>query len=256
MEQNMINRIISISFLGFICISSICLFVVALLIWLLTVLFDKRLTILHLFSSFWASIYIWLMPAWSVSVKGKAHIDKNKTYVIISNHQSLLDILVAFRIFFHFKWVSKVEIFRIPFIGWNMHLNNYIALRRGDKGSVQQMFDDCNKAISRGSSVFMFPEGTRSKNRELKSFKTGAFILAKDNHVPILPIAISGTREALPKHSLNFHGKKHIIVEILPEVSSEIVDRLSLEELSAKVHSVIQRQVTNNYAIIDAKTVQ
>jgi len=248
----MINRIISISFLAFICISSMCLFVIALLIWISTVLFDKRLKILHLFSSFWASIYIWLMPAWSVSIKGKSHIDKNKTYVVTSNHQSLLDILVAFRIFFHFKWVSKLEIFRIPFIGWNMRLNRYIALRRGNKASVQKMYDDCNKAISRGSSVFMFPEGTRSKNRELKSFKPGAFILAKDNHVPILPIAISGTREALPKHSLNFHGKNPIIVEVLPEISSEIVDQLSLEELSAKVHSIIQRQVTKNYAIIDA----
>jgi len=232
-----------------------CLFVAALIIWLLTVFFDKRLKILHLFSSFWASIYIWIMPAWSVEIKGKKHFDKNKTYVITSNHQSLLDILVAFRLFFHFKWVSKEEIFRIPFIGWNMHLNRYIALRRGDKASVQQMFDDCNQSISQGNSIFMFPEGTRSKNRQLKTFKPGAFILAKDNHIPILPIAISGTREALPKHSLNFHGKKPIIVEILPEISSEIVDQLSIENLSERVHAEISRQVMNNYAIIDANTV-
>jgi 1-acyl-sn-glycerol-3-phosphate acyltransferase len=221
-----------------------------------TIAFDRRLKILHLFSSFWASIYVWLMPAWSVTIKGKKNVDKHKTYVITSNHQSLLDILVAFRLFFHFKWVSKEEIFRIPFIGWNMRLNRYIALRRGDKTSVKQMFDDCNRAISQGNSVFMFPEGTRSKSRELKSFKPGAFILAKDNHVPILPIAISGTREALPKHSLNFHGKNPIIVEVLSEISSEIVDQLSIDELAARVHSVIQRQVTNNYTIINANTVR
>ena len=249
----MTNRIISISILAFMCLSCMCLFFVALLIWTFTVLFDKKLKILHYFSSFWASIYIWLIPAWSVTIKGKEHIDKNKTYVVTSNHQSLLDILVAFRLFFHFKWVSKAEIFQIPFIGWNMRLNRYIALRRGDKESVQQMFDDCNKAISQGNSVFMFPEGTRSKYRQLKSFKPGAFVLAKDNHIPILPIAISGTREALPKHSLNFHGKNPIIVEILPEISSETVDQLSVEELSEKVHSVISRQVMNNYVVIDAQ---
>jgi len=250
----MINRIISISFLAFICISSMCLFVVALLIWILTVAFDRRLTLLHLFSSFWASLYVWLMPAWSVTIKGKKHMDKNKTYVITSNHQSLLDILVAFRLFFHFKWVSKAEIFKIPFIGWNMRLNRYIALRRGDKASVQQMFDDCNKAISQGNSIYMFPEGTRSKNRQLKKFKQGAFILAKNNCIPILPIAISGTREALPKHSLNFHGKNPIIVEVLSEISSETVKQLSVEELSNRVHSIISRQVMINYSIIDPDT--
>jgi len=250
-SQSMINRIISMSFLIFMCISSMCMFVIALIIWLLTVTFDKKLKILHLFSSFWASMYIWLMPAWSVTIKGKENIDKNKTYVIISNHQSLLDILVAFRLFFHFKWVSKEEIFKIPFIGWNMRLNRYIALRRGDKESVQQMFDDCNKAISQESSVFMFPEGTRSKTRQLKSFKPGAFILAKDNQIPILPIAISGTREALPKHSLNFHGKNPILVEILPEISSDTVNELSVQELSDKVHSEISKKVLMNYGIID-----
>jgi 1-acyl-sn-glycerol-3-phosphate acyltransferase len=252
----MINRILSISILAFICVSSMGLFFVALIIWIFTVVFDKQLKLLHLFSSFWASIYIWLIPAWSVTIKGKEHIDKHKTYVITSNHQSLLDILVAFRLFFHFKWVSKEEIFKIPFIGWNMRLNRYIALRRGDKASVQRMFDDCNKSISQGNSIFMFPEGTRSKNRQLKPFKPGAFVLAKDNQIPILPIAISGTREALPKHSLNFHGKNPIIVEILPEFSYHTVKELSVEELSSRVHSVISSKVMENYTLIDANTSQ
>jgi len=248
----MINRIISFIFLTFICVSCVFLFCIALLIWLFTVAFDRRLKILHLFSCFWASIYIWVMPAWSVTIKGKENIDKHKTYIVISNHQSLLDILVAFRLFFHFKWVSKVEIFKIPFVGWNMGLNGYIPLVRGDKESVQKMFDDCNRSISQGNSIYMFPEGTRAKTRELKSFKPGAFVLAKDNHAPILPIAIAGTREALPKHSLNFHGKNQIIVEILPEIPCETVEKLSVEELSDKIHSIISRRVMDNYQVIDS----
>ena len=236
---NMVNRIISLIFLLFIGISSAFLFLIALMIWFVTVLFDKRLKILHLYSCFWASIYLWFMPAWSVTIKGKQNIDKNKTYVVVSNHQSLLDILVVFRIFFHFKWVSKIEIFRIPFIGWNMRLNKYIALKRGDKESVQEMFDDCNKAISQGSSVYIFPEGTRSKTKELRSFKPGAFVLAKDNKVPILPIVISGTRKALPKYSLNFHGKNPIHIEILPEIPYAEFQDMPIEELSSNVREKI-----------------
>jgi len=247
----MINRIISVFFLGYICITCLLMFVGALIIWLLTVGFDKQLKILHLYTSFWASIYIWTMPAWSLTIKGKSYIDNKKTYIVTSNHQSLLDILVAFRLFFHFKWVSKVEIFKIPLVGWNMYLNQYIPLVRGDKNSVQKMFDDCNKSILQGNSIYMFPEGTRSKTRELKAFKSGAFVIAKKNNIPILPIAISGTREALPRNSLNFHGKKTIIVTVLPEIPVEIVENLSVDELSHLVRCRISEQVIQNYAIID-----
>jgi 1-acyl-sn-glycerol-3-phosphate acyltransferase len=90
----------------------------------------------------------------------------------------LLDILVLFRIYKHFKWVSKIENFRLPCIGWNMRLNRYIPLRRGDRESVRQMMDACETTLRAGSSIMMFPEGTRSKNGVLQPFKTGAFELA------------------------------------------------------------------------------
>jgi len=242
----MLNRIISYIYLSFIAISSAFLFLIALLIWIISVFFDKRLFILHFYSCFWASLYIWLMPAWSVTIRGKNNI-KKKTYVVVSNHQSLLDILVAFRIFFHFKWVSKEEIFKIPFIGWNMRLNRYISLVRGDRNSIIKMFDDCNKAIKKGSSVYIFPEGTRSRTRELKQFKNGAFHLAQENKIPILPVAISGTREALPKYSLNFHGKHPIIAEVLPEIPYENFADLSIEDFANMVRNIISKNVNKNY---------
>jgi len=238
----MVDRIIAIGFLGFIALSSMIFFLFALVIWLTTVLFDKRLHILHYFTSFWASLYIWAMPAWSVSIEGRKHIRK-KTYVVVSNHQSLLDILVAFRIFFPFKWVSKAEIFKIPFIGWNMTLNRYIKLIRGDKESIRRMLQDCRKALANGSSVFMFPEGTRSETGRLKAFKPGAFLLAKENKLPILPIAINGTNSALPKHSLNFHGIHEIKVNILPEVPYETFAHLTDNETAAMVRTSIAEQL-------------
>ncbi len=131
------NRIISLGILFFIGTTSVLFFIIALVIWAFTVLFDRRLVVLHLFTSFWASLYLWVVPAWSISIKGREKIKRNTTYLVVSNHQSQLDILAVFNLFFHFKWVSKAEIFKLPMIGWNMALNRYIKLKRGVGESVR-----------------------------------------------------------------------------------------------------------------------
>ncbi len=241
----MLNRIISIGFLIFFGVSSAIFFIVALAIWLCTVLFDRRLVILHMFTSFWACIYLWVMPAWSVTIKGREKIKKNECYVIVSNHQSQLDILVAFRIFFPFKWVSKTEVFRLPFIGWNMVLNRYIKLKRGDKKSITKMMKDCEKTLSEGNSIYLFPEGTRSKTGQLRSFKPGAFILAHKMKRSILVIAISGTQNALPKHSLKFHGSHDILIQVVDEIPYTAFKDLSVDETSEMVRTMIANHINN-----------
>jgi len=239
----MINRFIAVCFLIFIGLTSAVFFCVAVFIWVLTVLVDRRLILLHLFTSFWASLYVWIMPAWSVHVDGKRKTAWRRHFVIVSNHQSQLDILVAFHLFIPFKWVSKAEVFNLPFIGWNMRLNRYIRLKRGDKAGIARMFADCEKALSRGSSIFMFPEGTRSRNGELKEFKPGAFLLAKKMNVPILPVVINGTHAALPKHSLNFHGRQHMHVRMLPPIPVEQVAEMPVESLTDRVRTIIATEL-------------
>jgi len=239
----MINRIISAGFLIFMALTSALFYVIALLIWLCTVWFDRRLAALHFFTSFWASVYLWIMPAWSVSTRGRKKVKKGRIYMVVSNHQSQLDILVAFRLFFPFKWVSKAEVFKLPFIGWNMLLNRYIKLKRGDKDSVEQMMIDCEKTISKGSSVYFFPEGTRSYTGIVKEFKLGAFILAQKMKIPILPVAINGSKNALPKHSLNFHGKHRIRIEVLDELPYESFAQLSVKETARKVREIIIKRI-------------
>ncbi len=241
----MINRIVALLFLAFMGISSALLFVVALVIWLFTAPFDRRLVWLHQFTSFWACIYLWAMPAWSVTAAGREKIRKEATYVVVSNHQSGLDILVAFRLFFHFKWVSKVEMFRVPFIGWNMRLNRYIKIVRGEQESRCRMMADCERALSQGSSVYFFPEGTRSRNGELKPFKPGAFILAHQMRLPILAIAINGTKDALPKASLNFHGHHRFRIEVIEEIPYAAYAALSVEETAEMVRGRIAAHVTS-----------
>ncbi len=196
------------------------------------------------------------MPAWPLTIEGKENIRKDGTYVFISNHQSLLDILMYFRLFVHFKWVSKAEIFKVPFIGWNMYLNGYIGLRRGDKRSGLRMMESCRKTLCDGSSIFLFPEGTRSRDGKLGNFKTGAFHIAQKAKVPILPLVISGTTHALPKKSLGFHGKHPIHIKVLPEIPYDSFADKPVEQLSEEVRTLISRELEALEALAALKTAE
>lgn len=239
----MINRTVSALYIAFIALTSILFFGFACIIWVLTKPFDKRLTRLHQFTSFWATLYLWTMPAWSVKAAGRQKINKHTTYMVVSNHQSQLDILVAFSLFFHFKWVSKAEVFKLPLIGWNMVLNEYIKIRRGDRQSVENMMQQCEASIADGNSVFFFPEGTRSRDGRLKAFKSGAFILARKMKIPILPIAINGSKNALPKHSINFHGRHRMRIQVLDEIPYARFEHLSVEETAELARKCIMAYV-------------
>ncbi len=177
-------------------------FVGAVVIWLVTLPFDRRKVVLHLYSCAWAVFYVALNPMWRLDVTGREHLPWRGPAVIVANHASLIDILVVFGLFRPFKWVSKAENFKIPFVGWNMHLNGYVSLVRGDRESVIAMLAQCSRLIARGNAVLFFPEGTRSQDGLLRPFKDGAFELAIQHQIPLIPVAVHGTAKALPKHGV------------------------------------------------------
>jgi len=216
----------SVLYWSFVLATSALMYPLAVVIWAVTLPFDRRRAVLHRFTSVWAALYTWVSP-WSVTVVGREHIDPARTYVMVANHNSVVDIFVLYRLFTHFKWVSKIENFRLPFIGWNMALNGYVPLRRGDRDSVVRMLARCEELLREGNSVMLFPEGTRSQTGVLKAFKPGAFELATRIGVPVLPIAISGTFAALPKHGLRI-APQRVIVRVLPAVEpSESIESLT-----------------------------
>jgi 1-acyl-sn-glycerol-3-phosphate acyltransferase len=235
----------TILFWGYLALSLPVLFAGALLVFLSSAPFDRRRRALHLYTCFWAYHYVKLLPLWRARFEGLDRIAPGRTYVMVANHQSLGDILVLFGLFRHYKWVSKLAIFRVPFIGWNMRLNDYVALRRGDPESIQQMMEACRRHLRRGSSIMMFPEGTRSLDGEIKAFKHGAFTLARELNLPVLPIVVDGTRDALPKHGLMLEQPAvlRIRVRVLSahepgeptevEALAETIRRRMLEELAA-----------------------
>lgn len=218
-------------------VTSPIFFVGALVLWAVTVPFDRRLRALHLYACAWASLYTYVFPFWTVRVRNRERIRDGATYVIVANHQSLLDILVLFRLYKHYKWVSKAEIFRVPFIGWNMVLNRYIKIRRGDRSDAQRMMAACGEALDGGSSIMIFPEGTRSHDGEMKDFRHGAFTLAYRHRVPVLPIVVDGTLDALPKHGLTLRERADIVIEVLEPIPSDAF--ADAEALRAHVRGVM-----------------
>ncbi|MDR1864191.1 MAG: 1-acyl-sn-glycerol-3-phosphate acyltransferase [Bacteroidales bacterium] len=218
--------------------------VVAALLRAVTGGFDRKLKILHLFSCFWASCYTWLNPLWSVVITGREHIDGRKACVMVSNHQSVVDILVIYRLFRHFKWVAKSSLFSIPFIGWNMRLNRYVRIERSSLKSQRKMIRQCEEHIRTGSSVMIFPEGTRSSDGQLRPFKEGAFHIALQQKADIVPMVIDGSAKALPQKGLLPFNRQTVYLHVLPPVSCEKYGQMTAAELTGEIRRMMEEELT------------
>jgi 1-acyl-sn-glycerol-3-phosphate acyltransferase len=196
------KAVLSALFWAFFALSCIPLFALAVLVWLLSFPFDRNGRLLHLYSCFWAQLYFYVSPVWHLRVEGRERLPWHGAAVLVSNHASLADILVLFGLYRPFKWVSKASNFRLPFIGWNMRLNGYVPLVRGDPESIGRMMVASEAWLDRGVPVLLFPEGTRSTDGQMKTFKDGAFRLAMAKGCLLYPVVLSGTADVLPKHGL------------------------------------------------------
>ncbi|MBL7071590.1 MAG: 1-acyl-sn-glycerol-3-phosphate acyltransferase [Candidatus Omnitrophica bacterium] len=183
--------------------------------------FDKKGKIIHAQSCWWASTLIRLNPFWRMSVRGLDNIDPRKTYVIVANHQSLADIIVIYNIRTQFKWVAKESTFGIPFIGTMLYIGKHIKLLRGDLGSIKQVYKEAKHWLNQDISVVFFPEGTRSETGSINEFQNGAFKLAIREKKPILPVAIKGTRNLIPKRSWVFNAKVAVSIEVFSPIETK-----------------------------------
>jgi 1-acyl-sn-glycerol-3-phosphate acyltransferase len=217
------------------------LYPLAVLIFIITAPFDKRKVVLHRFSCFWASLYIWLQPLWKITWEGKEHIKKDQAYVLVSNHQALLDILAIYSLFRHFKWVAKNSLLKVPFLGWNMALNGYIIVKRSDTKSQIKMMKQSEKILKDGSSIMIFPEGTRSSDGNVGRFKRGAFILAEKANVSVIPIALFNMDKAVKKKSLWLNKATDMKAKAFAPINPK--DFNNTKEMSAAVREIISNQM-------------
>ena len=170
-----------------------------------------------------------LNSAWDVEIGGLDPSVLRHPYVAVSNHQSLADIPSISLLPWEMKWVGKKELFDIPLFGWMMKLAADIPVDRRDPDSRAAVMRAAGKKLADGASVMFFPEGTRSKDGRVKRFYDGAFRLAIEAGVPVLPLAIDGTMNAIPKHGWQF-GRADVRLDVLPPVPT---DGLTLDDVPA-----------------------
>lgn len=202
----------------------VVMFPIAFLNWLVTLPFDRNGLLQHQLTSWWATLYIWVHPGWRLRIEGRAKLPWKGPAVLVANHQSQIDALVAFALFHPFKPISKAVVQWIPIFGWNFMLNRYIALHRGHRKSVAQMADDCRYWLRRGMPVMIYPEGTRSPDGEIKEFTKGAFTLAVEENCPVFPIVIDGTADALPRKSALLGLRAKLYARVLDPVLPDSAD--------------------------------
>ncbi len=209
-------------------------------VWLVTAPFDRgRYAAGYLFRKL-TVVHQRLNPLWRFHTSGVRITDPRRPYIVVSNHQSFVDILLISHLPWEMKWLSKDAFFRYPLIGWMMRMAGDIKIVRGERDSAKQAMDEMRDRLSKRVSVMIFPEGTRSRTGELQPFKNGAFRLAIETGTPILPLVVNGADTALVKGDWRF-GVSNAEVRVLEPI--ETADR-EMREFGALRDQVHQRIAT------------
>jgi 1-acyl-sn-glycerol-3-phosphate acyltransferase len=217
------------------------MYFVGLPLFIVSMPFDRRRTIGHWWAQRWGRWILRFNNRWSSSVYRADRLPRRgKPLVLVSNHQGMGDIMMAFCLDLHFKWISKAANFYVPCMGWFMFHAGYIPLVRGNRKSIARCMERSREYLDMGVSVLFFPEGTRSKNGEVQAFKPGAFRLAIEAGCDILPLAIAGTHDALPKNTWKFSDEKsHMRILVGEPISIADYSEDSVDELIAHVRERI-----------------
>jgi 1-acyl-sn-glycerol-3-phosphate acyltransferase len=183
----------------------VCILISAVIISIMSILtypFDRTGRVVHRYTRVWGRIAL-LANRVRVKMEGLEQVEGKGPYIFMANHQGYYDVFVLMgHLPFQFKWLAKKEIFSIPLLGWAMSAGGYISVdREGTRETVKAMNDAAEK-IREGMSVMIFPEGSRTPDGSIQPFKKGGFTLAVKSKVPIVPIAITGSREIMAKDSM------------------------------------------------------
>jgi 1-acyl-sn-glycerol-3-phosphate acyltransferase len=213
-------------------------FCIQLLLWMVTAPFDKRRAVAGRAFRLIGVTAAKLNPSWRFSIEGETPASLRGRYVVISNHESNADPFLISYLPWEMKWLGKASLFKIPIVGWCMWLAGDIPIVRGKSTSAGEALGRCAAWIDKEMPVMIFPEGTRSRDGNLLPFKDGAFKLALDNNARILPLAVHGTRTALPKHSWKFgRANARVMVGQVIETSGKTIEQLK-EEAKAQIEAM------------------
>jgi 1-acyl-sn-glycerol-3-phosphate acyltransferase len=222
-------------------------------VWLVTAPFDRgRYRAGRAFRQL-AVLHVKLSRLWNFETEGAPPDDPRHPYVVVSNHESYADIFLVSHFPWEMKWLSKDTIFRIPVMGWMMRMAKDVPVSRGKRESALRAVAQCRDRLRRRVSVMIFPEGTRSPTSELLPFKDGAFHLAIEAQVPILPIAIAGTRDCMAKGSFAFR-RAHARARVLAPIATAgltLADLPALRERTRETIDAARRTLQRELAVAD-----
>ena len=192
----------------------------------------------HLLARLWANSILWVSRV-KVQVRGAEKLDPGQSYIYMPNHQSNADIpLLLGRLPVQFRWLAKAELFKIPIFGRAMRGVGYISIDRSIRKSAFESLERAAATIRNGTSVLIFPEGTRSRDGRILPFKKGGFVLSVDSGVPIVPVIIHGTRDIIPKGHLMIRPAP-VSMEILEPVETAGYTRKTKDQLVEKIHAIL-----------------
>lgn len=212
---------------------------------LVTLLFTRSARVFHAFCRSWARTSLAICGV-TTSVRGIEHLVPGQGYVYVSNHASMFDIpAVIAAIPDQIRIVYKKELHWIPLFGWGLKFGSYIAIDRGRSVKAQKSLQEAIRRIRNGESVLLYAEGTRTLDGTLQPFKRGAFHIAVQAGVPVVPLTINGSFKILPKHSISVHpGHVELILE-KPIPLSGMQGKESERKLMEEVHAAIARHYVN-----------
>ena len=184
----------------------------------------------RVFGATWARSIGWLTPI-AVTVEGKQNANRERSYVVVSNHQSLYDIIVIYGwLALDLKWVMKKELRKVPGIGIGCEKAGHIFIDRKTPRLASKAVSEALERLGDGIGILFFVEGTRSPDGKLKAFKTGAFRIAIEQNLPVLPVTLLGTRDILPSNSLKaFPGRARMVIH--PAIETEGIGQAQIGDL-------------------------
>jgi 1-acyl-sn-glycerol-3-phosphate acyltransferase len=208
-------------------------FPVALLLRVLTFPFDRHRMLVSGSLVLLGRALIRVYPLWHVTVEGSLPAPP-QTYVVVPNHQSLVDALAVACLPANLKWIGKRSAFQLPWLGWAFRLAGYVPVLRGEKADGRRALARLRRYLAEGIPVGLFAEGSRSRNGLLKDFKAGPFKLAIEAGAPVIPVAISGAGQAMPADQ-PWIKPSRITVRILAPIETRGMSVDDVEQLRAMV---------------------
>jgi len=207
-------------------------------------LFDSSGNIPHRVARVWGKIQLRITGT-RVRIQGLENMDPRKSYILVSNHQSAFDIFSLLGYLpIQFRWTAKAELFRIPFMGWAMTRTGYISIERGSPKKAYRSMLRAAEVVRQGTSVIIFPEGTRSPDGKLQPFKKGVFLIALKSQAPILPITIQGTSRIMRKGDWRAHPGE-VKIQIDPPIDTAGTPNEKEGELSQRVRGILMKNLAD-----------